>query len=65
MGILEKAEINNNIYSYYINNFGEKETDKWYQVTAVNVWAFRRDNKIITLKCHILTGKITEYIETI
>ncbi len=63
MGILEKEKINDCLHQYYKNHFGERESDEWFDVTAVNVWVFRRDNKIITLKCHILNGEVTEYTE--
>ena len=49
---------------YYINTYGKKDSDFWYEQPAINVWVFGRDNKIITLKSHILTGEIEETIET-
>ena len=58
MGILEKQEINKFLYDFYKENYGELETDKWFEQPAVNVWVFERNGKIITLKCHILTGKV-------
>lgn len=63
MEILTKEQLGNNLYEYYKENYGEKETDVWYEQPSLNVWVFGRDEKIITLKCHILNGKITEKIE--
>lgn len=63
MAILTKEQLNNYLYEYYKEYYGEKETDVWYDQPAVNVWVFGRDGKIISLKSHILTGEVTEYIE--
>ena len=56
--ILNKSEMSQNLYDYYKEVYGEKDTDYWYEQPAVNVWVFRRDNKVITLKSHILTGEV-------
>ena len=61
--ILEKEELNNYLYQYYVENYGERDTDEWFEQPAVNVIVFKRDGKYITLKSHILTGKVTEHIE--
>lgn len=58
MGLLEKQEISKFLYEFYKEKYGELETDKWFEQPAVNVWVFERDGKIITLKCHILTGEV-------
>lgn len=58
MGLLEKKEMNQFLYEFYKETYGELETDKWFEQPVVNVWVFERDGKIITLKCHILTGKV-------
>ena len=58
MNILEKNEINQLLYDYYKENYGELKTDKWFEQPAVNVWVFGREDKIITLKCHILNGSV-------
>ena len=63
MGFLNKEQFNNNLYKYYMEHYGERDTDTWYEQPAVNVWVFGRDGKIITLKSHILTGEVTEHIE--
>lgn len=64
MGLLEKKEINKLLYDFYKEKYGEFETDKWFEQPAVNVWVFERDGKIITLKCHMLIGKIEAKEET-
>lgn len=63
MSIFDKEKYTKNLYEYYQKNYGELDTDIWYEQPAVNVWVFGRDNKIITLKSHILTGEVTEQIE--
>lgn len=61
--IFDKELYTKNLREYYVKNYGERETDIWYEQPAVNVWVFGRDSKIITLKSDIRTGKVTEYIE--
>lgn len=63
MEILTKEQFANKLYEYYKVNYGEIDSDVWYEQPAVNVWVFGRDDKVITLKCHILNGKVTENIE--
>ena len=63
MAIFDKELYNKNLYEYYVKHYGERDTDKWYEQPAVNVWVFGRDGKIITLKSHILTGEITVVVE--
>ena len=63
MPILKKEQYAEFLHNYYIEHYGEKDSDYWYEQPAVNVWVFARDNKIITLKSHILNGKVTEQIE--
>lgn len=65
MGILTKEQCAEKLHEYYMKNYGERDTDKWYEQPAVNVWVFRRDNRIITLKSHILTGEVEEQTEDI
>ena len=62
MGILKREEFNKILLDYYIDNFGESDSDIWFEQPAVNVWVFGRDNKIISLKSHVLTGEIEEFI---
>ena len=63
MNVLDKEMYVRKLREYYVNNYGEKETDIWYEQPAVNVWVFERDNDIVTLKSHILTGEVTEQVE--
>ena len=63
MAFLDKKMYAENLRKYYAEKFGERETDTWYEQPAVNVWVFGRDNAIISLKSHILTGEVTEHIE--
>lgn len=58
MGLLEKHKISQFLYEFYKEKYGELETDKWFEQPVVNVWVFERDGKIVTLKCHILTGEV-------
>ena len=60
MDMLTKAQIEQYLCEYYRTHYGERDTDVWYDQPAANVWVFDRDGKIITLKCHILTGAVTE-----
>ncbi len=63
MKILTKEELNAKLCDYYKTHYGEKETDVFYDKPAVNVCVFKRDNKYISLKAHILTGEVEEFIE--
>lgn len=63
--MFNKELYNRNLKRYYLENYGEKETDIWYEQPAVNVWVFGRDGKVITLKSHILTGEIEVFTEDI
>ena len=56
--ILKKEQFDKYLSEYYKTHYGERTTDKWYEQPAVNVWVFGRDNKIICLKSHMLTGEI-------
>lgn len=60
--ILTEKQLHSLLDKYYKKNYGERDTDEWYVNPAVNVWMFIRDGKTITLKCHMLTGEITEKI---
>ena len=63
MKILTKEDFNKKLYEYYIEHYGERESDEWFEQPAVNVWVFKRDNQFISLKAHILTGEIEVLIE--
>ena len=62
--MLEKNEISKKLYNYYKEVYGELETDQWFEQPAINVWVFERDGKIVTLKCHVLTGVVESKEET-
>lgn len=61
--MLTKEKLNESLTEFYKKRYGERDTDIWYEQPAVNVWVFGRDNKIITLKSHILTGEVEEFVE--
>ena len=63
--ILTEKQLHNRLDKDYKKKFGELDTDNWYVNPAKNVWMFERDGKIITLKCHILTGEVTENISNL
>lgn len=57
--ILTAEECGCRLKEYYHTRFGQRDTDRWYETSAANVKAFARDGELISLKCHILTGKVT------
>ena len=61
--MLTKEKLSESLSKYYQKHYGQRDSDVWYEQPAVNVWVFRRDNKIITLKSHILTGEVEEFVE--
>lgn len=61
--MLTKDKLNESLSEYYKKHCGQRDTDIWYEQPAANVWVFGRDEKIITLKSHLLTGKVEEFIE--
>lgn len=63
MKILSQDRISDCLWQYYLYNYGDNWADVWYEQPASNVWVFGKDGKIITLKCHILTGEVTEHTE--
>lgn len=60
--ILTERQLHNRLDKYYKERFGDRDTDEWFVNPAKNVWMFIRNNKVITLQCHILTGEVTEKI---
>lgn len=60
MNILTKTQIHEKLQTYYQDNYGNNDEDVWYSAPAANVWMFRRNGKIVTLQCHLLTGVVTE-----
>ena len=63
MEMLSHDRISDCLWQYYLYNYGDDGADMWYPQPAANVWVFGKDDKIITLKCHIITGTVTETIE--
>ena len=61
--ILTEKQLHSRLDKYYKRHYGERDTDNWYVNPAVNVWMFERDGKIVVLKCHIITGEVTEQTE--
>ena len=61
--ILTKSECSRLLSEYYRAEFGHRDTDRWYETSAVNVQAFARDGALISLRCHILTGVVTAKAE--
>lgn len=62
---LDKKEYAERLREFYLRNYGERESDVWYEQPAVNVWVFSREGRIVTLKSHVLTGSVSEYSEYI
>lgn len=63
MNILTKEQFRDILFEHYKEHYGVEYGDVWYDTTGVNVVSFGRGNKIITLKCHILNGSVSEYVE--
>lgn len=63
MPLLTKTQFAKILQKYYLENYGELESDIWYEQPAVNAWVFERNGKIITLRCHVLSGEVTEQTE--
>ncbi|MBR6513715.1 MAG: hypothetical protein IKT46_02655 [Clostridia bacterium] len=63
MEILSKEELEKKLFEYYITHYGPRKTDILYDPCALNVRSFKRGDSYITLKCHIITGKVTEHIK--
>lgn len=64
MPLLEKEQFDRLLDAYYTEHYGKRDTDIWYEKPAVNVWVFKRDGNIITLKSHVLTGAVEECVES-
>ena len=58
--ILTERQLHSRLDKYYKKHYGERDTDQWAVNPAVNVWMFVRDGETIVLKCHIITGEVTE-----
>lgn len=58
--VLSAEECGYRLKDYYRSRYGQRDTDRWYETSAVNTKAFARDGELISLQCHILTGEVTE-----
>lgn len=65
MNILTKDELSKKLYEYYIEHYKKMDTDEWFDSPAVNVLVFKRDDKYISLKAHILSGEVEEFVEMV
>ena len=63
MKILSTETFNEKILEYYRTNYGEKDSDFWLEKPAENVCVFKREDNIVLLKAHILTGEVTEHVD--
>lgn len=63
--ILTKEDFEYILREYYLEHYGENENDVWYDKPAVNVCVFKRDNRFISLKSHVINGSVTEFVEEI
>ena len=63
MAILTNERVDTLLTDYYLKIYGKNDNDKWFEQPARNVWIFERDGKIITLKCHLITGVVIENIK--
>ncbi len=61
--ILTNDEFQAHLDTYYIQHYGVNDSDFWHPAPAANVRVFSRGKDLITLKCHILTGVVSEYAE--
>lgn len=61
--ILTKQELSQKLHDYYVEHYGERETDEWFDPPAVNVWVFKRGDQYISLKAHILSGEVEALVE--
>lgn len=63
MQILDEALIHEKLFTYYLGFFGERQTDDWANIGAVNIWSFTRDGEKITIVCNPETGVCTHTVE--
>lgn len=57
--ILSAEECGCRLKEYYRTRYGQRDTDRWYETSAVNTKVFARNGDLISLQCHILTGEVT------
>jgi len=60
--ILTKEQLNRHLKEYYESHHGHSDEDVWFDPPAANVRLFARSDRLITLKCHILTGEVSESV---
>ena len=63
MKMLTKEELTRKLCAFYQANFDQRKTEVWFEQPAANVWVFGQGNKIITLKCHLISGEVTQRVE--
>ena len=61
--LLTNDEFQATLDRHYIQHYGVNNNDFWYPAPAANVRVFARGKDLITLKCHVLTGVVTEAVE--
>lgn len=60
---MREKQIHTKLNNYYKKHYGERITDEWYVNPDINIWKFKREEKIIYLIYNIITRKITEKID--
>ena len=58
--MLTREQIDSRLKRYYEANYGEYGKDVWFEIPAANVWMFVRDERLITLRCHVVSGEVAE-----
>ena len=58
---LSDEELDARIHEYYLQNFTQRDTDRWYEPPAVNVRLFAREGELIAIQAQPITGQITVY----
>ena len=55
---LSEKQIHNKLNKYYVENYGERDTDEWYVNPNPYTWKFNRDGKTIVLEYSVTHGKV-------
>ena len=58
--MLTREQIDSRLKRYYEANYGEYGKDIWFEIPAANVWMFVHDERLITLRCHVVSGEVAE-----
>lgn len=61
--LLTDEKLDEMIREYYLQQFSERDTDRWFDPPAVNVRMFARDGELIVLQAQPITGQITVHIK--